>query len=761
MRLKERLNNGQLISLSELNELYPSASPEKNSAFENQDIHLALCHINGIDPETKNPTFVIDRKMWQRLAAHNWSADDRDNMHQNDAGKWVLSPFYERVVLYLSLHPFASLEPAQQLAASAMLAHYLQTLPDELQKKLVDYICSNPHMIQGVEAACRESVVLNSAMGLVILKYKEMSHTKSVIKLQDKICENLDVDDFKNIKKVLFVIRAIYQEQLNQWKNASSSNHAMRLGLEKIYISYPPFANLIKKMTGIEQSPGNPDVLLKKLFVALGYSSEELEAALLCYRENYKRILGKLVNDGQPDLQTMLTYFFLGESLDAAPRENVPGSNGLVFVIQSNSLTSALACGDMDRVEVLLAAGAYDKNMSGSDMLKSKLQDSTTRILRDKNAQLQAIVLQETYITESDVVEIENLLDQGAKADSVSLVNIFERKYYSRCQLSLKKEHDFNFLDKLITGGANNNSDKQAAAMRAAREGFVNAVGILLQAGIKVNERINNRTLLIEAAFGGDTKIAQMLVAAGAEIDATASGIRYCDSYSGWSGFDYSHWTYDCSVAPIHIASLHNNLSMVRFLLEKGANVNIVAQGWKDAPERTALELMQSHDHRKKDGQAIINLLTLWIEIDKTLTQAKGSATGGCVTKILEQFIKHHTSTFSFKTSNLPAAVTKAKMLRTLMTNNQKISSADEQQQLEGLLDILSRFIPEYLMAGHIDEDEANLAAICNRMVDHFNSQLQALNKKNSKVIATGEGDSAKVITTADGSIELKSLNKK
>lgn len=132
---------------------------------------------------------------------------------------------------------------------------------------------------------------------------------------------------------------------------------------------------------------------------------------------------------------------------------------------------------------------------------------------------------------------------------------------------------DLPTVQRLIERGASADSaDREGSTllMLAARSGHAPIVSYLVGHKASVNAR--NRygdTALMAASLKGHVEVAKVLIANGAEVNS-----------SGWS--------------PLHYAAFEGNASMVRFLLDQGADKNAIAPN-----EYTPLMLAVRNGHEE------------------------------------------------------------------------------------------------------------------------------------------------------------------
>jgi ankyrin repeat protein len=162
---------------------------------------------------------------------------------------------------------------------------------------------------------------------------------------------------------------------------------------------------------------------------------------------------------------------------------------------------------------------------------------------------------------------------EAVKALVAAGVDLNEREeFYHMTPLILACNSNYTEVAKvLIEGGANIHlqADNGATALIMAAMNSLELTELLLAKGADINARSNNGT----GAFTNCTmgiisgrvgyELAELLLAKGAEIDE----LNTTDFYSGYT--------------PLFWAVYDNNESLVKFLIEHGANVNATAKNAK------------------------------------------------------------------------------------------------------------------------------------------------------------------------------------
>lgn len=140
---------------------------------------------------------------------------------------------------------------------------------------------------------------------------------------------------------------------------------------------------------------------------------------------------------------------------------------------------------------------------------------------------------------------------------------------------------DLAEVEQLLAAGADPNefdSDGQTALTVCCQGGNASIARVLLAAGVKVDACGTDyiRTPLCFAAARGDLELVQVLVGAGADVNA------FCDN-----------------VTPLSCASRSGNLEIMRYLLDRGANV-------KDPSGKSMLAHLTQYTKNRAEVEALL-----------------------------------------------------------------------------------------------------------------------------------------------------------
>ena len=224
---------------------------------------------------------------------------------------------------------------------------------------------------------------------------------------------------------------------------------------------------------------------------------------------------------------------------------------------------------------------------------------------------------------------VQTLLDAGANP----------RQCYgsgsSLLSSALRKSNNLETLRILIEAGADVNSwsiesdDEDTPILtQAASVGDFPVGQLLIAAGARVNDMgPGSLTALQSSAEMGNVEFAELLIEAGADVDAPA-GKAYRDAYDAAVNLrEFSHL-----LTPIQIASDANNTELVVLLLRKGADVN--ACPWEQQVEELNSEIWLDSDEMKTALQAAVyndNVTMIQILL---MAGAKVNAPGGPFTAL-------------------------------------------------------------------------------------------------------------------------------
>jgi ankyrin repeat protein len=278
-------------------------------------------------------------------------------------------------------------------------------------------------------------------------------------------------------------------------------------------------------------------------------------------------------------IAVLLSVFFLSFASAAAPRQLL--QEGL-FEEEANR--------DLDK-----ASAAYESLIASFDKERQYAATALFRLaeIRAKqNRKEDAIALFQRVITEFSTIDPlarlsrERIATLGGNApaipDGIPAISDKESQEIARLQDLIK-----NSPDLLNTG-----TDGVSTLVRAAREGWMKAAALLLDHGVKIDEPRGKTSAIHAAASNGRKAMIELLIARGADLNIvdqqqrTALQIatelarfevarvlveRGADPNAGWSdGEDIG--------SPLHYACIHENLPMVRLLLDKRADVNAISK---------------------------------------------------------------------------------------------------------------------------------------------------------------------------------------
>ncbi len=170
---------------------------------------------------------------------------------------------------------------------------------------------------------------------------------------------------------------------------------------------------------------------------------------------------------------------------------------------------------------------------------------------------------------------VRTLLDAGANADAALLTGetVLMRAAHSG---------DLEVVESLLEHGADINASEpvrlQTALMWALGEGHTNVARKLIEHGADIQAKTSlNFTPLMFAARAGNVEATQLLLDAGAEVNAIAIKMRDQTYLRGKPG---EHVNDKNGMGALHVATVRGHADVVRLLLENGADPNYEGPGY-------------------------------------------------------------------------------------------------------------------------------------------------------------------------------------
>lgn len=664
---KLRENKANLTELvSEL--AFTDKDLNQNNANNTVDINAILLYINGISPDTPKSSdslFQIDQQMLIRLSNHCWQNDDRDNLHYNDQNKWVLSPFYERVLLFLNLSQFVTVKTQDLVSAGHLLTKYLNTLSDDMQLEIIDKITTNLHIGNGIVFACKGNFGLAVTLGLALL-------CKNKNDLLKRIVENLKQDDDK-LPLTLFIVRAIHETGLN---------------LSEV-LGHEILSPVIHALTGQAEFKEKRE-LLQFLYASLGYKVDNFDAAFLCYEHNYKRILAPSGKDHE--FQTKLIYFFMGEKIDALAREKVQGTNGLVLTVKSDELNLALKNNDKKTIKLLLLAGANIETIKESEL--TRLHSNELQSSDNPEQSLEGLLSQ---LTEQSEEQILKLLSNGASAKHISLQYVFN-------EIKFSPTYHFTFLLPLIKAGA---IYSESVIWTVLDKDYGNALYILINnknidaAKFTDHEHV---PLIMRAVISGKEESVKALLKTGVNIKQTYNlSNSFSSELYSYAKFLEEHKHIRVATTLVAAVDLGKS-NLVRLLLAHGASLE--DHYLYSHSTYNALDVAEFNVNNPNPNYSqILKLLKYWKEMQIIVNQAKPSAN---IISILELFKQHHKTTaskFSYQSSS------KTNLSEALIKANELIKICCKDSSSQSIINLVITQTITYSKLSSLEDDEENLLA--------------------------------------------------
>jgi len=193
--------------------------------------------------------------------------------------------------------------------------------------------------------------------------------------------------------------------------------------------------------------------------------------------------------------------------------------------------------------------------------------------------------------------EVKYLVFCGAKVNA-------KTKYGETPLMMASEEGHLEIVKFLMDNGAKVNAKTkygETPLMMAAKSGHLEIVKLLVSKGVDLKVQDYGRyTPLHWAAFWGHIDVVKFLLDNGMDVNIKNAG--------GWTLLRHSTWICWCrsldpkcntGITPLHMAASKNKLEVVKFLVNKGANINA-----KDTYGETSLEIATNKGH-----QAIVEFL--------------------------------------------------------------------------------------------------------------------------------------------------------
>lgn len=222
----------------------------------------------------------------------------------------------------------------------------------------------------------------------------------------------------------------------------------------------------------------------------------------------------------------------LEESLTAEERERI--SEDMPKTCYPDSLIDAAASGNVDRVKELISCGVKVnyKGIYGTTALFEGIKhiqvvEALVKAGADVNFADGSFTILMKAVCEADPDVVKYLIDSGANVHSIC---VSSRSSFSATHFAATGNKPAE-LDLLIRAGAD--VTNETGIVEATDRGYTKIVQLLIQSGTDVNIRGDyNDTAIIIATSKNDLEIARMLLAAGADVHLT--------NFDGQSAVDFA-----------------------------------------------------------------------------------------------------------------------------------------------------------------------------------------------------------------------------
>lgn len=273
-----------------------------------------------------------------------------------------------------------------------------------------------------------------------------------------------------------------------------------------------------------------------------------------------------------------MVEFLLKNGADVNIRD-ITGETALYYSIEHNSFGQENETENAIKILNLLIKYGADVNTKNDE--GTSLLDVSYRSSKSENKEMFKILVENGFDLESRINDddsdytplmiavykedydmVKYLLDKGANPNAVNN----EKK---TALMIANDEGNNNIAKLLIEQGANINTQDEdgcTALMTAALIGDYEMVKFLLENGADINTKDNDGASLLDISYRPSTALVQnremfkVLVENGFDLESRIKG-----------GNDYPT---DYDYTPLMIAALKNDYDMVKFLVEKGANIN-------------------------------------------------------------------------------------------------------------------------------------------------------------------------------------------
>jgi ankyrin repeat protein len=301
------------------------------------------------------------------------------------------------------------------------------------------------------------------------------------------------------------------------------------------------------------------------LLMAVAINNNELVQRLLEAPGVREQFLNQANNVGQTPLISAakqgngpLVKILIDAGADVNAKDNVG----------NNALTYAAGINDEKMVEMLLEAGA--------DVNAKNNSENTALLYAAKGGKA----------TEQELTKmVDNLLDKGADVDAknnvgyTALLYAAMNGYANMVEMLIESDADVNATN---TGGS-------TPLLYAAKNGYTKIVQLLLEAGADVYAMVDGFTASAYAESNGYTDIVKILK----DAESLTTPKRRADTMMSIDGDDTAEEEeYKADMALIGAAE-NGNVSLVKWILDKGADVNAMVDGY------TALMLASKQGNTK------------------------------------------------------------------------------------------------------------------------------------------------------------------